>query len=136
MRYINIHRLTELPDIADLAPFKAVISVEEQVSEQRQVEISAWLVEMGCRYVMVCCENCGSWCNSVRRANLELFDIDTMSAKDFVMTTVHRYESLKAVFWYAKRAAKHPEIHFKDCVVLHLANGDRSAEYQSLYHRA
>lgn len=136
MKYIYIHRLTELPDIADLAPFKAVISIEEQVSEQRQVEISAWLVDMGCRYVMVCGENCDSWCNTVRRANLERFDIDTISAKNFVMTTGHRYESLKAVFWYAKRAAKHPEINFKDCIILHLANGGRSAEYQSLYYRA
>lgn len=136
MRYINIHRLTELPDISNLAPFKAVVSIEEPVSEQRQAEISTWLVEMGCRYVMSCGESCESWSDSVRRANLEVFDIDNMSAQDFVMTTGHRYESIKAVFWFAKRFAKHPEIKFKECVVLHLANGDRSAEYLGTYQRA
>ena len=136
MRYVNIHRLTELPDISELAPFKAVISIEEPAVELRQAEISAWLVEMGCRYVMTRGESCDSWRDSVRQANLEVFDIDTMDAKDFVMTTGHRYESLKAVFWYAKKFAKHPEVELKECVVLHLNNGDRSGEYQSIYQRA
>jgi hypothetical protein len=58
-----------------------------------------------------------------------------MSARDFVMTTGQRYESLQAVFWFAKRVAKHPEVQFKECVVLHLANGDRSLEYQGIYQR-
>ena len=135
MRYINIYRLTELPDISNLAPFKAVISIEEPASEQRRAEISAWLVDMGCRYVMPRGEACDVWCDSVRQANLKSFDIDSMSAQDFVMTTGHRYESLKAVFWFAKRVAKHPEIQFKECVVLHLASGDRSLEYQGIYQR-
>lgn len=135
MRYINIHRLTELPDISDLAPFKAIISIDEQACEQRQAEISAWLVAMGCRYVMPRGEGCDAWCESVRQANLDVFDIDSMSAKDFVMTTGHRYESLKAVFWFAKQVAQHPEIEFKECVILHLANEDRSLEYQGIYQR-
>lgn len=136
MRYINIHRLTQLPDISSLAPFKAVLSIEEPVSEARQAEISAWLVEMGCRYVMTVGDDCDSWCDSVRRANLDMFDIDTMDARDFVVTTGHRYESLKAVFWYAKKTATHPENTFKQCVVLHIASGERSAEYQTIYQRA
>ena len=136
MRYINIHRLTELPDISSLAPFKAVITIDEPVTQERQEEISAWLVNMGCRYVMTRGENCNSWSQSVRKANLEVFDLDTMSAQDFVMTTGHRYESLKAIFWYAKKYAKHPEITFKECVVLHLASGERSNEYRSIFHRA
>jgi len=136
MRYIHIHRLAELPDISNLAPFKTVISIEEPASEQRRAEISAWLVDMGCRYVMPHGEASDVWCDSVRHANLEAFDIDTMSAQDFVMTTGHRYEPLKAVFWFAKKVAIHPEVQFKECVVLHLARGDRSLEYQGIYQRA
>ena len=136
MRYINIHRLTELPDISALAPFKAVISAEEPATAARQAQISKWLVEMGCKYAMCCGEYCESWRRSVREANLEICDLDTMHARDFVMTTEHRYESLKAVFWYSKKAAKHPEVETRECVVLHLGSGERSAEYQSIYHRA
>lgn len=136
MRYINIHRLTELPDISDLAPFKTILLPEDTVSEPRQAEISTWLVKMGCRYVMSRGETCDSWCESVRRANLALFDLDTMSPRDFVMTTRHRYESVKYLFGYAKKFAVHPEVKFKDCVVLHLHHGDRSTEYLSMYQRA
>lgn len=136
MRYIHVHCLTELPDISGLAPFKAILSAEETVNPQRMEEVSTWLVEMGCRYVMSRGEGCDSWCGAVRCANLKAFDLDTMSARDFVMTTRHRHESLKAVFWYAKRMAKHPVIEFTDCVVLHFGAGNRSTEYQSIYHRA
>lgn len=136
MRYIHVHRLTELPDISGLAPFKAILSVEEMVSPQRMEEVSTWLIEMGCRYVMCRGEGCDSWCDAVRYANLEIFDLDTMSVRDFVMTTGHHHESLKAVFWYAKRMARHPMIELTNCVVLHFGAGSRSTEYQSIYHRA
>lgn len=136
MKYINIHRLTELPDLSGLAPFKAVLSIEEPVAEERQWEISTWLVEMGCRYVISRGEGCESWTASVRRANLEAFDIGGMNPSDFVMATDHRHESLKSVFWYAKKIAKHPEVDLGECVLLHLGGGDRSSEYQSIYHRA
>ncbi len=136
MRYINIHRLTQLPDVSQVAPFKTVIAVEQAVSKERQAEISTWLVNMGCRYVMACGENCDSWTKSIRQANLMVFDLGSMGAEDFVMATAHRYESLRAVFWYAKNVAKHPEIEFKECVVLHLANGEQSDKFQSMFQRA
>lgn len=136
MKYININRLTTLPDISSLAPFKAVLSIEEAVGEERQREISTWLVSVGCRYVMSRGEGCESWTTSVRRANLEAFDIDTMDPADFVMATDHHRESLKSVFWYAKKIAKHPAVELGNCVLLHLGGGDRSSEYHSLYHRA
>lgn len=136
MRYIKINRLTELPDISRFAPFKAVIAVEDPVSKQRQAKISAWIVAMGCRYVMSCGESCDCWCDSVRVANLKTFDVGSLSPEDFVMTTSHSNESLRSVFWYAKNFAKHPEVVFKDTVVLHLANRDRSVEYERIYQRA
>lgn len=94
-----------MPDISGLAPFKTILSAEETVSPQRMEEVSTWLIEMGCRYVMCRGEGCDAWCDAVRCANPEIFDLGTMNAKDFVMTTGHRDESLKAVFWYAKRMA-------------------------------
>lgn len=136
MRYINIDRSTVLPDISNLAPFKAVVSIEEPPSKERQAEISSWLVDMGCRYVMSCGEGCDSWCDSVRHANLEVFDLDAMDSRDFVMTTGHRHESLRAVFWFSKKAAKHPKVKLKECVVLHLASRHRLAEYEMIYRRA
>jgi len=136
MQYIRINRLTGLPDISQLAPFKAIIAIETPVSEQRQAEISAWLVNMGCRYVMSCGEGCNSWLDSVRKANLEVFNVDNLSVENFVMTTSHPVESLRSVFWFAKKSAKHPEVVFDKFVVIHLADRDRSTEYLGMYQKA
>ena len=136
MRYMHISREAELPDISACAPFKALIVADHPVSEQRRADISAWLVEMGCRYVISCGESCDSWLDSVRRANLEAFDIDSMSARDFVMTTSHATEPIRWVLWYAKKMANHPENTFKELVMLHLADENRSGEFQVLYQKA
>ena len=58
------------------------------------------------------------------------------SLKGMVMATEHPSESLKSVFWYAKKFARHPEVELRDCVLLQLGGGDRSSEYHSIYHRA
>ena len=136
LHYFRLGKSTELPDLSHYSPFKAVISAEEAPTADRQREISRWLVAAGCRYVLACGENCGSWCDSVREANLAVYDIDTMDERDFVMTTGHPHESLRAVFWYAKKMAKHPKMALENCVVLHLGNQNRAAEYELIYRRA
>ena len=136
MRYMHISHEAELPDISVCAPFKAVIVADHAVSVRRRAEISAWLVEMGCRYVISYGESCDSWPESVRKANLEAFDIDAMSARDFVMTTSHATEPIRWVIWYAKKVARHPEHSFKELVLLHLADENRSGEFEVLYQKA
>ena len=135
MKYFRIHRLTELPDLSGLAPFKVVLTIEEPVSNERQREICTWLVGVGCRYAMVHGEMCQSWSDAIRQANLAAFDINAMTAGDFVMVVDHQSESLKTVFWYARKFAIHPERKLKECVVVHIGVYDRSSEYQSLYNR-
>lgn len=136
MRYINITRSADLPDISSFAPFKAILAVEDPVDRERQIEISNWLVAMGCRYVMPCGKGSESWCETVRDANTKAFDPETLEARDFVMTTSHTGESLKSVFWFSKNAANHPEVVFTGTVVIHLAETDRSVEYQAAYQKA
>ncbi len=136
LHYLHIGHSAELPDISHHAPFKAVVCVEDAPGIEKQREISEWLVTTGCRYVVACGKDCGSWCDSVRKANLAMHDIDTMDERDFVMTTGHPHEPLRAVFRYAKNAAKHPKMKLESCVVLHLGEQNRSAEYELIYRRA
>lgn len=136
MRYVNINEECVLPDISDYAPFKAVMTIEQPVSAQRQAEISRWLIDMGCRYLMSCGEGCESWCDSVREENLKNLDVDTMRARDIVMTTSHFREPLRSVFWYAKTVARHPEFTLEHFLVIHLAERDRSTEYQAIYQKS
>ena len=133
---MHVGEWSELPDISACAPFKAVIVAERAVSGERRAEISEWLVEMGCRYLISHGEGCQFWTDSMRKANLDAFDIDSMSARDFVMTTTHPTEPLRWVLWFAKKIAKHPEHTFNEVLILHLADWSRSTEFIAMYQKA
>jgi len=136
MRYIRIDPNGELPDLSHLDPFKVVLVEETTFDAVRRAAVSLWLVRCGCRYVIACGEGSQRWCAAVREANLRLFDVERLEARDFVMTTSHPHESPRAVLWYAKRAAHHPEVRFEDTVVLHLSSRDRAAEFEVMFRRA
>ena len=84
-----------LPDISNLNPFRAVVAIEETVTQEWQSEVSRWLVESGCLYLMAWGNNCSSWDTSVDIANLEAFDYEDIPEVNFVMTTWHEDEPLK-----------------------------------------
>jgi len=136
LQYMHMRDGTDLPDVSASAPFKALIVADRPVTTHRRTEICTWLVEMGCRYVVTYGESCESWSDSVRQANLEAFNLETMNARDFVMTTSHATEPIRWVLWYAKKMARHPENIFKDLVVIHFADENRSGEFEVMYRRA
>ena len=136
MEYIQLTRINELPDIKGFAPFKAVIALEIEVDEQRRQDISRWLVEMGAMYVMLCGEQLDAWTSSIRQANLEMVDIETMSPEQFVMITEHENERLRTVFWHAKKYAKHTHARLEKIIVIHVSDENRSVDYLSIYNKA
>jgi hypothetical protein len=119
--YLLLTTSTELPDISALHPFKAVVIVEDTVTPDRQAEISQWLVDEGCLYMMAWGEACRSWEESVDLANLETFDFGEIPDDRLIVTTWHADESLKDVFWFAKHTAMHPCFPLNKTVLLHLA---------------
>ena len=85
---------------------------------------------------MVCGENSTAWEGSVRQANLEQTDIETMTPDQFVMITDHQDERLRAVFWHAKKHAKHTHAKLQEVVVLHISNENRAVDYLSIFNKA
>lgn len=136
MEYFQLTENSELPGIAQFAPFKAVIAIEKPVSRARQIKISSWLVQAGGKYIMVCGENCDSWEQTIRQSNLEQVDLDNMKPEQFVMITVHRHERLRNVFWHAKKHAHHSHVKFDYMLTIHIGNQNRSVEYQSMFSKA
>ena len=136
MHYLRIDPSGERPELAHLAPFKAVLCLESAVSGPQRDAISTWLVAMGCCYVIACGADCEPWQDAIREANLRAVHVDHMTARDFVMATTHPHESLRAVFWFAKKAARHPEADPAEIVVVHVASTDRGVEYQAMFQRA
>lgn len=136
MEYFLLTGINELPGISHLAPFKAVLAIEDNVNDARQHEVSSWLVESGGKYVMICGDSCQSWEQSIRQANLSLVNIEDMKPEEFVMITTHEHDRLRNVFWHAKKAARHTHVKFDNIVTIHIGNRNRSVEYLSMFNKA
>ena len=136
VEYVQIEGHKALPDIAQFAPFKAVLAVEDPVDDARRDEICDWLVGMGARYVMVGGEDCQAWADAVRAANLRQVPIDDMEPEQFVMITAHPGERLRGVFWHAKKHARHTHVDLQHTLVIHIGAQNRSIEYLSIFDKA
>lgn len=136
MDYVQLTSATALPSLSYLRPFKAVVIVEDAVTPNRQTEISQWLVETGCLYMMAWGEACDSWKDSVDLANRETYDSEEIPDDRVIITTWHADETLKDVFWYAKHTAMHPCCPLDNTVLLHLAPETREQELTDEYEDA
>lgn len=136
MEYLQIVPESTPPDISKLNPFRAVVVVDEPVSSEWQKNVSSWLVQSGCLYMMAWGKDCSSWDDSVDLANLEAFDYKEIPEDKFVMTTWHEDEPLKEVFWFSKHNAFHPEVELPNTLLLHIAQRNREKEMLSEYEGA
>ena len=136
MDYINVDSQSTLPDISALAPFKAVIIIEAEVSPARRAAVSEWLVSSGCAYIMAWGVDCAAWEASVGPSvRQDINDIEVPSER-IVITTTHDGELLNSVFWFAKHTAMHPCFKLDNVVLLHLAPARRESELCAQYSAA
>ncbi|MCP4080405.1 MAG: hypothetical protein GY743_09160 [Planctomycetaceae bacterium] len=110
--------------------------VEDVVGADRQAEISKWLVESGCLYMMAWGNDCGSWDTSVDIANLEEFDDAEIPDNRLVMTTWHPQETVAEVFWFCKNCAFHPTVDISNDMILHLSPEPSSRKLTDGYFAA
>ena len=111
-------------------PFKAVLVIEEAVSDEWQWLVSKWLVRNGCRYMMAWGCNCGSWDDSVDYANI------SEAPDELVMTTWHPDEPLAATFQFAINFAIHPDVPLDRTLIVHVSHEARPAELLLTYSEA
>jgi hypothetical protein len=135
MQYLQLSTTDELPEIAALSPFKAVVIVAEPVTESRRQTVSRWLVESGCAYVMAWGDGCARWAEAVEQVNRAAFSGDEIPDERIVMTTFHARETLADLFWFAKHTAMHPCFEL-DTLLLDLSAVNRAAELSALYAAA
>ena len=135
MEYIQIGENGGLPQISNLAPFKAVLAIEDTVSRERRQQVSDWLVGMGCMYVMICGSDCESWQQSIRDANLERIPLERIRPEQFVMITVHLHERLRSVFRHAKKYARHTEVELRSIVTVHVSRQNREVDYHNQFNK-
>lgn len=135
MKYIHLAPEEELPEILDSELFKAIVVVDSVVTSKWQAQVSSWLVDSGCRYMMAWGMDCSSWDDSVDMANLEVFDFQHVPEDKFVMTTWHSDGPLEEVFSYAKYLARHPVLELKNLVIVHITKSGHQ-DFKDAYESA
>ena len=128
VRYLHLPAGQIPPDWEGPAPFKAVVVIEQDVSDEWRELVSDWLVRRGCLYMMAWGQDCSLWDDSVDLATLARFDYGDIPEDDFVMTTWHENEPLSEVLWYAAHVANHPTRDIGPTVILHVSAHPREAE--------
>lgn len=136
LRYVRIAEGEALPDLKSFAPYRAVVVLEAEYSDDWQNEVSEWLVHSGCLYMMAWGPNCSSWDDSVDWANLADFDFADIPDDRFVLTTWHERESLNEVFWFAGRCASHGNVELRNTIILHVSLRDQAEQMLERFRTA
>lgn len=136
VKYLHLKPGDVLPAIDELRPFKAVVVVEDDVSQMWLWDASRWLASSGCLYMMAWGKDCSSWDDAVDEANLEQFNYEEIPDDQLIMTTSHEDEDLSEVFWFAKHKALHPAHDLKNVLILHISNTEKRKELEAAYEDA
>jgi hypothetical protein len=136
MEYLQLRNNEALPQIKTPRPFKCVVIIDSSVSQEWQAEVSKWLVNSGCLFMMAWGHNCSSWDDSVDYANLEQFEYQEIPPESFVVTTWHDSESLSEVFEFCKKIAAHNVKNLEDTLMLHISNDNMSDAIKQAYENA
>lgn len=119
--YLQLRPHDALPDLTHLAPFMAVVVIDDDSDEMWRWEVARWLVDSGCRYMLAWGKECADWREALEDAALEAVDYDDVPPEEAVLSTSHEDEDLEEVFWFARHRASHPALRFNTAVILHVA---------------
>jgi len=126
--YLQLRPHDALPDLKHLAPFMAVVVIDDDSDEMWRWDVARWLVDSGCRFMLAWGKEGASWNEAVEDAALEAANYEDVAPEQTVLTTAHEDEDLDEVFWFARHRASHPALRFSTAVILHVAARGRPDE--------
>ena len=134
--YIPISENSPLPEIVQFRHFRAIVVVDAPYRDEWQDEVSRWLVDAGCLYMMAWGLNCSSWDDSVDYAQIQKYLPGDAPEEEFVMTTWHDDETLESVFWFAQFNAHDPYDLITNTLIVHVGTADRGTEFLTLFEHS
>jgi len=136
-RYIHLEPTTSsFKNLEIISPFAAVVVIDAKVHSNWRKNVSDWLVEKGCLYMMAHGDECSLWDDSVDTANLEVYNGSKIPYHKFVTTTWHDNDSLEDVFYFAKECALPFSPHIKNIVIFDITEVSREQIILSRYEDA
>ena len=136
VKYLRLQSGDALPPLDEPHPFKTIVIIEEEVSQIWQWDVSRWLVESGCAYMLAWGTECASWEESVNEANLEAFNYEDIPQDRIVLATSHEDEEVSEVFWFSKHRAQHPVHEMRNTLILHISAEGKKIELESEFQEA
>jgi hypothetical protein len=138
VRYLRLEPNADIPPYDGPKPFAAIVAIEADVTREWQWQVSRWLVDTGCLYMLAWGRDCSSWDDSVDYANLETFSYGDIPEERSVMTTWHENETLSEVFDFVKRHMKPASdtVQLRDTVLLHISSIEKGQQYALLFAAA
>lgn len=135
--YLHLPPDTPLPELL-CSRTRVVVVIDVEVSREWQWQVSKWIIEIGCQYMMAWGIDCTSWDDSVDYAHLEKYDYhyERIPTDDFVVTTWHDDVPLAEVFRYAKGELAHPDFELSRTIILDITKVNRSDEITQEYMEA
>lgn len=134
--YIRLPPNGALPDIESFRWFRAAVVLDGEYSDDWQMDVSRWLVDSGCLYMMAWGPNCTTWDDSVDYAQILKHLPDEAPDNEFIMTTWHEDDSLEDVFWQMRSSAMDAWGRIENSLILHVGTCDREREFLALYDQA
>lgn len=121
----------EFPPILEgFYPYRSIVVIEEKVTTEWQYDVSEWLVESGCRYMLAVGDSSSEWDDSVDVVNLEQYDYGEMPDDALVVTSWHENETFAEVAALAKNSVSHTGLEIENTLLLHISA--KEAEYSLL----
>ena len=117
-------------------PFVAVVIIDIELSDEWRHEVSEWLVETGCLYMMAWGKDCSLWDDAVDVVNLEAYDWKDIPDDKSIMTTWHDDESLEDVLWFATHSATHNSVPLNHLIILDITENPRENSIRDLLFTA
>jgi hypothetical protein len=134
--YVHLPPEAQLPSAGEARPFKAVLVLEQAVSDDWQNRVSEWLVRSGCLYMMAWGVESSSWDDSVNWANLLVSGPEDIPDDQFVMTTWHDDEPLSETFFFAGFTAHHPTVPLNHVAIIDIGPTNRESQMLQTYKEA
>ncbi|TAJ28661.1 MAG: hypothetical protein EPO67_15970 [Reyranella sp.] len=134
--YLHLPVGREPPSVERLDPFKAVMVIDQVVTDEWQRLVSDWLVRSGCLYMMAWGIGCSSWDTSVDLAFLSATGFAEVPDDRFVMTTWHEKEPLSETFWFAGQVAWNPVVPLDNVIIVDVSEKEREAQLLKAYSAA
>ena len=131
--YLRLDPNGPLPYIELSRWFRAIVVLDAKYSDDWQMEVSRWLVDAGCLYMMAWGPDCGTWDDSVDYALILKYLPDEAPEKEFIMTTWHENESLEDVFWFCQFNAFDTFNQITNTLIVHIGEHDRKEEFLKLF---